>query len=64
MNCVINFLIHVATTIALLLVVSAIIISQDKPAIIFTFTNIEIVEFPKSKNKTISTQEVIEAAKI
>ncbi|CAG8853926.1 22900_t:CDS:2, partial [Gigaspora margarita] len=48
----------------LLLVVSAIIISQDKPAIIFTSTNIEIVEFPKSKNETISTQEVIKAAKI
>ncbi|CAG8827282.1 44730_t:CDS:2, partial [Gigaspora margarita] len=64
MNCIINFLIQVATTIALLLVVSARIIGQDKPAIIFTSTNIEIVEFPKSKNETISIQEVIEAANI
>ncbi|CAG8746036.1 27354_t:CDS:2 [Gigaspora margarita] len=64
MNCVINFLIQVATTIELLLIVSAIIISQDKLAIIFTSTNIEIVEFPKSKDETISVQEVIEAAKV
>ncbi|CAG8849242.1 6832_t:CDS:2, partial [Gigaspora margarita] len=63
MNCVINFLIQVATTIALLLIVSAIIISQDKPAIIFSSTNVEIVEFPRSKNETISIQEVIEAVK-
>ncbi|CAG8715422.1 16929_t:CDS:2, partial [Racocetra persica] len=37
--------------------VSAIIISQDKPAIIFTPTTIEIIEYPRNKNETISTQE-------
>ncbi|CAG8579045.1 13968_t:CDS:2, partial [Racocetra persica] len=45
------------TTIALLLIVSAIIISQDKPAIIFTPTTIEIIKYPRNKNETISTQE-------
>ncbi|CAG8780975.1 18740_t:CDS:2, partial [Racocetra persica] len=55
---------QVFTTIALLLIVSAIIIRQDKPAIIFTPTTIEIIEYPRNKNETILTQEESEAAKI